>query len=227
MASKSSKRSAAPKSAVFRLNRTTAYIILGGAVLAALAWFLFARPAAQKLNDAREQREQAEVIQQRLEQEVAALGDGNSFSAAELPGIVGPVEAMLPNGGSPTDAVDRIQNAATSNGVSVDSSSFPSNYSAPENGKTQATFTVDASGPLDSMAAWLSAVRLDAQLITAEVTAVTTNAETGRATMSITFTVWATDQETWADGLDQAAGTPGLTPEQVAEAMLPIPTEGG
>jgi hypothetical protein len=36
--------------------------------------------------------------------------------------------------------------------------------------------------------------------------------------MSITFTVWGTDLETWADGLDQVAATPGLTPEEIAEA---------
>jgi hypothetical protein len=153
-----------------------------------------------------------------LDQEVTALADGSSFAAGELPALVGPVEAMLPNAGSPTDAVDRIQAAATANGIVIDSSAFPSAYSAPDAGRTQAAFTVEASGPLSALAAWLTEVRLDQQLVTAEVTAVTTDDETGRATMSITFTVWGTDLETWADGLDQVAATPGLTPEEIAEA---------
>jgi hypothetical protein len=194
MARKSKSRKG--KKAPVRPNGTTFKIFLIGLVAAGLVWFFFVRPSASAASDAVAESDAAAAALAELESEIESFRSGTSYSTAEIADATGPAERLLPSAGGSTgdagSALAQVQRLASASGVELNSLKFENSYETAEGGAKRADATVQVTGSPAAIIGWLNELRAFPQLLTVSASEITLDSGTGKVTMPMTVSVWAT-----------------------------------
>lgn len=186
-------------------NKVTFRILALGAAAVAALWFGVNNPASTNATEAAKEHAAAKSSHDKLAAEIDSFRSGASYTAREIGPAVAPVEALLPERGSPGGTANRIRDLAVASGLSVGSVSFPNAYTPDGPDKLRADVKLEVDGPVAGITSWLDALAEFEQLVTVTTPGPSMDAD-GNASLSVTATVWATTLEGWADGLPATAG---------------------